>query len=320
MKYLFLLIAISTLAISQTQKKQVLIERQSSASCPNCRTAHQNFQPFIEEKDEETVVLAYQHHSSFYFDPMGQFSLADVNTRMKGFYGNGSFPTAFINGGSRVHLNSTLNHDFVEEMSDVRIDLVSGTNDNMVEINVNLTNENGFGAIQDPNTRLFVAIKEKTVEFETSAGSNGEKLFHDVLRYFVGSADGVMLNWDENGTSSVDMSQEIDVSTVDINDLYAVAFLQNVQTREVFQAQEVMVDMTANVDSQNESNFLVFPNPARSEFQIENLNIGEAFTIYNSYGEMILTENYNGNISFENYPSGNYFIKTNNKVLKLIKE
>jgi thiol-disulfide isomerase/thioredoxin len=317
MKNIFLIIAFSVLAFSQPQKKQVLIERQSSASCPNCRTAHQNFQPFIEMNEDKAVVVAYQFHGGSYFDPMGLFSASDVAARMRNYYGNNSFPTAFVNGGDRVHLNSTLNQEFVDEDAPVRINIMSFANDNSVEINVDLINTSGLGDLQNPNTRAFVILKEKTVEFETSAGSNGEKLFHDVMRYMVESPDGMMVEWNENGEASFNLTQNIDTETVDINDLYTVVFLQNVITREVFQAQEAMVDVSANLENQLIID-KVYPNPASSSISINELKQGSKFELINSNGEIVLEGVYNGNINLTSLTTGTYIVKTNNKNFKFL--
>lgn len=319
MKFLILLAVSCSFLLAQNQPKQILIERQSSASCPNCRTAHQKFQPFIEDIEESVVVIAYQFHGGLYFDPMGSFAKELVSERMQNYYQNGSFPTAFVDGGNRVHLNQTLSLTPSEEQAELSIKQNAAITGNMVNLKIELTNETGNGSIRDPNTRVFAVLKEDVVEFESSAGANGETIFYDVLRYMFGNPNGFMINW-EDGKASLELSQVIDLQKVDPNQLYAAVFVQNVTTREVFQANEVKVDLTANLDDNNFKNIILYPNPTKDDIFIEGIDFGASYKIVNNLGIEVISGKYNGIINISDLNTGTYFININSKTLKFIKD
>lgn len=307
MKTFILILIFSLGALAQNQEKRYLIERQSSASCPNCRSAHLQFQPFL-EMQENVVVIAYQFHSPSYFDPMGRFSQEFVASRMDDYYNNRSFPTAFTDGVRDGHLLSTQDNDFSDAEAPVGINFNATIIDNIVTVTGNIESYENNGEILSPNTRLFVVINEDVVRFNSSAGSNGETVFYDVMRYMVGGAGGNEITW-EGMNFEFSFEQEIDETVIDSEELEVVVFVQNLETQTVFQAWSKKVDTQTSIENRKKTELIIYPNPTNDILNISGFELSDKLAIYNFSGEMIELV-YSNNMDISSYPIGYYFIRS----------
>jgi hypothetical protein len=82
---------------------------------------------------------------------------------------------------------------------------------------------------------LHTVITETDIEFDEAPGSNGEREFFDVMRLMFPSNDGEPIR---DLINAVEISYEFKdalLSNWNLEKIYAVAFIQNVNTKEVFQ-------------------------------------------------------------------------------------
>ena len=85
---------------------------------------------------------------------------------------------------------------------------------------------------------LHFALVESEIEFATPPGSNGETIFHNVLRLQLPGTQGYDLNeLKKSGTAGISENYEETIDELwDITKLHPVVFIQNKQTKEVYQA------------------------------------------------------------------------------------
>ena len=68
-------------------------------------------------------------------------------------------------------------------------------------------------------------------------------------------------------------------------------------------------------------NIGIYPNPVSSQLYISGVNNGETLEIYSIVGTMVATFTYNGDaIDVENLPSGVYVLRSNESIVKFVKE
>lgn len=94
---------------------------------------------------------------------------------------------------------------------------------------------NGAG-LDYSNLVLHTVVTETDIEFSTPPGSNGETVFHDVTRAMLPSSDGESLNG-ISLTDEVIFQRQTSINPIWVtNKLNTVAYIQNVVTKEVYQA------------------------------------------------------------------------------------
>lgn len=100
----------------------------------------------------------------------------------------------------------------------------------IVDINVQAVNLAGINLAE---LKLYTIVIENDIEFDEAPGSNGEKVFYNVLRKSLPTDDGVAFST----LSDITFNWETDLLS-DWNpvNLRVVSFIQNVQTKEVLQA------------------------------------------------------------------------------------
>lgn len=318
MKILILLIFISNFILADTRTKQILIERLTNASSENCEKSNKKFIPFAKELENDIVILTYHFHNSSFYDPIGIFSLEITESRINNYYNVKSFPYGIVNGLEKAYLDNFLNLEPSNEIADISIEQTSVIDDKLVTLFTEVEILNNKQEFLDQNVRLFAVLKEKLIVFNEPPGFNNETEFYDVVRYMFDSPSGFMIDWDD-GKAKLEFSQEVDLETIDPNQLYTAVFVQNIITGEVYQANEIKVDILSNIDENNSEHLKLIPNPSNDKILVKEVNSGENFNIINSLGEKVLSGIYKGSINISELNPGTYFLNINSKSLKFIK-
>jgi hypothetical protein len=83
---------------------------------------------------------------------------------------------------------------------------------------------------------LHTVVTETDIEFETPPGSNGETKFYDVMRDMVPTNSGELLTRIvQEGEINYEFSNALGIDWV-INNLNTVAYIQNTNTKEIYQS------------------------------------------------------------------------------------
>jgi hypothetical protein len=130
---------------------------------------------------------------------------------------------------------------------DITVDAAVSNGILNVTSNVNCTQD------ASGNLKLFVVLIEKVIDWGTAPGSNGEVVFYNVMKKFLPNVSGIDISnsWNagENNTYEESLNTG-DVNIYNMGELAVVVFIQDMDTKEVFQA-GVAMNVDIAVDYNN---------------------------------------------------------------------
>ncbi len=212
---------------------QVLIESVANISCLPCVFTSANIENFMASNNPKHYsLIEYFTKFPHPFDPMFRHYPEGNLARYDTLYGVNSVPAMFIAGSpvDAIDYNSiqnSFNNQLINASVDVSISLSKQITDSL-KVNVEL---NEFNSLPAGDWRLFIAVIEKEVIFETPPGGNGLTKFSQVLRKFLTKPMGDVFTFSNNQfikeyTASIH-------SEWDLNEIEIIGFIQNVDTKEV---------------------------------------------------------------------------------------
>lgn len=283
----------------------------TSSTCGPCAPGNVNLDDNIFPKysPSQYAVIKYQMSWPGTGDP---YTTAEGNVR-RTFYGVNSIPNMQVDGGWNLNAGSYttgLFDQFTGKPAFIKIESTHKINFKKVTVDVKVTPLSDFN---NPNIKVFVAILEKkTVK---NVKSNGETEFHHVLKKMLPDASGTVLGAVTKGNAKVfptmtfivpgNVRLPLDGQTANIinlatensfeelQDCEVVVFIQDLATKEVFQAANSAGTILSVDDVSNEtSGIRVYPNPsaAGSTNLSFNLNSTEQVkvNVYNTLGQVVL--------------------------------
>ncbi len=229
---LLLIVCCTCLALdsnAQSAKKFVVYEHFTNASCPPCAARNPTFIKNFNENKSHALHIGY--HTAFPgFDPMYTLNPDPVNTRQD-YYSVSGVPFFIANAqdSSEEAVESVVNQAKAQT-SPVKLtvsnDIINGKGNCKVIVDP-------LSEIETGNWKLRVAIVEKLVTYSSPPGSNGEKEFPNVFREMVPSTGGQDMEFTAE-LASQEFTFEYDInSDWDHRNLYAIAFLQDDNTKEI---------------------------------------------------------------------------------------
>lgn len=237
-----LLSIFGTLLIGATfaQKRVVLIEEFTNASCPPCAAFNPPFHTLVGKNEGKLITLKYQMNYPG-VDPMNAQNSTEPKTRHD-YYGVTGVPTPVFDGVKKTQ-NQALSQATIDasyaKAAPYTMDVSHTLNakaDSM-QITVKIKNINA-AAYKEINQKLYVAIVEKEIAFPNPPGTNGEKVFYSVMRKMIPSINGTVVR------DSIAAGEELVFSynaavpkyIYNLEELAVVAFVQNTATKVVNQA------------------------------------------------------------------------------------
>ncbi len=271
-QFIFVIILLSTSILTSQVRRIALIEEQTNAGCGPCASANPIFQSFFEESFGGVLSVRY-HTPGPGTDSMYILNTTDNNNRT-GYYGVGTVPHYWVDGTSHgVPSNKTA---LFKQMID-RLELKSPVK---IYVEATVTNDSVYGQVSikafnnvtQTILRLRIAVIERMKVYSSPPGSNGEKIFPDVMRKMVPDGNGTSIASISNGDSlSFYFSTPTNVQW-NVNDLAVVAFLQSDATKEVIQSNINLP--TCVIESQTGMVDLVELNQSYTKlFNIDNDNL-----------------------------------------------
>ena len=207
--------------------KITMIEHFSSSTCyPYCVEANNHMLQVEQESAGKYTYVKYPFYGPGLGDP---YFINEVGYK-KNYYDVKSVPTLYFDGKETFHSSvtaETINDIYnTKTFSDIRGSFkVEG---NTINITADF-----MSYIKLDNVRAYVAINEKTTTGNT--GTNGETEFHHILMRMLKDHDGTVMNINAGEYQRLEFS--LDMSTTfmeDINDLEVALWLQNYETKEVY--------------------------------------------------------------------------------------
>ncbi len=214
-------------------KQRVLFESFANVSCVPCVAATENMLKFTEEQKEDNyIVLEYFANWPSPNDPFYKTAPKDVDQRVT-FYNVQTLPTLKLRGTTGVDPNnydemvSKYQQAIAAQNSSIGISIDKQLNDNQMTVKVEIFDYNSETSNSD--LRLFVAISEDSIHFDSPPGSNGIKDFEWVFRGFLSDRQGDVID-------KMTFEYSIDwPASWQYRNSKIIAFIQNIQNKQVLQ-------------------------------------------------------------------------------------
>jgi hypothetical protein len=231
-------IAVDDIRIAE-RNRMVLIEHFTNSSVPSSMQADSSLDQ-IAGNFQKSIIDVQYHTSNPSDDPFYEDNPVIPTTRQF-YYGLSKVPYAMINGGinsrQRIDYDATTLDDkkvMVESLydSDYRIRVQSMVSDSMFYAECIIT------ALKDiPLTEISLRIVVIENEINTITGTNGDNLFKNVVKTMLPGAAGSTFYraWSKNDSLTVREKWHMD-KVYNPDNLHAVAFIQNENTKEIYQA------------------------------------------------------------------------------------
>lgn len=243
---IFLSVFCLGIAIGQSPRK-VLVEHFTQASCGPCAYYNPLIAPILERNQSKVCKIAYQV-SWPGVDPMNKDNPSEVQTRVN-YYEVQGVPDAFLNASSLGAPTNTITDAAIQSAalipSPYKIEIENKIlpDYNSMEISVTVTRT----AAVNGTPLMRVAVCEKVIEWLAPPGTNGEKVFHHVMKKFLPNTNGTNISEiDAPGKSKTFTFVYKFDKVYNFRNLETVVFIQNDATKEVYQAENEYLTLTPN--------------------------------------------------------------------------
>lgn len=236
--FLSLLLFVPSRYFAQSQRL-VLVEHFSNAGCGPCANQNPGLNTLLDNNTTKAIALKYAV-SYPGTDPLNAQNPTDASARAT-YYGSPATPNTGVDGSNpsftTLITQSRINTAYaVPAPFDLSVSHSLSSNFTSVTIQYTLTATQAFSTANP--LVLHLVLTEKKIEFVNAPGSNGEKVFKDVMRKMVPSAAGTPLsgNWALGQTLTNSITVPVPSYYYDLNQLEVVAFIQENGTKAVHQA------------------------------------------------------------------------------------
>ncbi|KAA3611073.1 MAG: T9SS C-terminal target domain-containing protein [Calditrichaeota bacterium] len=223
---------------SQAQTRRiVLLEEATNASCGPCAANNPSLQEFCSKNFGGVITVRYHAWWPGSDDPMYGANKSHNENRIN-YYSINSVPAYTIDGiskgtpGNIPKMRSEMNSQLAK-FSPIKINVSAKFAEDSVKTNIQVL---GLQDVAATNLKLRVAIIERKKTYNSPPGSNGEKIFHDVMRTMLPTAQGTSI---ESITNSDSLYYSFSVATKGywhLDDLAVVAWVQSDDTKEIIQS------------------------------------------------------------------------------------
>jgi hypothetical protein len=282
----------------------------------------------LEENNKLDVVAVHYHTAYPTGDPMHSLYSTGASSR-EYYYGISGIPYALANGTKQFDFTTFANNQStiinIERLKDPRMAIdVTGSATGSLDVNVSVK---ALEALSNQELILQCAVVQE--QYDVQAAIQGQTKFYNVIRQFLPDPGGTQLkaNWNVDDTESKSLSWQIPAG-VDKDGLRVLAFVQNIDTREIYQVGMYDVSGLTSAKPITES-FAVklYPNPATSFVRIVSPQVIEQATVVDVSGRVLKVFEPNSDefeISLDEFKSGLYILNIKNSkgtaVAKFIKK
>jgi hypothetical protein len=231
----FALLCVAT--VSAQHQRRVLIEEFTNASCPPCAAQNPAFNAVVAANIQYLTPIKYQTNWPG-ADPMNAQTQSDVGPRVA-YYGVSGVPNGRQNGILEVFpltsYTATMIQNAYNTLTPVTMNLshTISPNYDSIYIQLSVTSDSALTG----NLRLRVAVTEDEIIFEAPPGTNGEADFYQVMRKMLPNAMGTATgDFAAGETKTYSFAWKL-ANIYNLNQLSAMAFLQNDDTKEVWQSE-----------------------------------------------------------------------------------
>ena len=258
------LLMLFSLKVSAQNERVLLFECFTNTSCGPCASQNPALDALINANADRVAAIKYHMNWPGANDPMYLHNTVDNNAR-KSVYNVNSVPHTVVDGIRYANVPGSLTQNMVnnwlniESPFEMRLSYEVDETANTITVHVMGRASQAVAG----NVKLYVGVIEREIHYNSAPGSNGERDFYSVMKKLLPSASGTSIGNVEAG-SYFAYSFSWELANVYNNDqLDAIAWLQNINTKEVYQAckssesiepfyaNEAMLSDISNVKSTN---------------------------------------------------------------------
>jgi len=247
-------------AFTQTEvPRYTLLEVFSSSTCPPCNPGNLRLKTVLEENDAQNGKYTLIKYQMSWPAPGDPYYTAEGGSK-RSLYNVNGVPSLFMDGGPNVDPRYLNHSQLLEKQAEPSYVEISGKYNVIgqtvyTKIDIRPTDEITGGN----NLRLFVAIVEKSTI--NNKKNNGETQFFQVMKKFMPGANGTVLSrlyadepvtkeftWEFKGdyrlpaNASSPINHNIEHSIEDFDNLEVIAWIQNINTKYVFNSGTAILD------------------------------------------------------------------------------
>ncbi len=315
---LLLLTLFFSLKISAQTQRMMLVEEFTNVGCVPCAMQNPAFDALLAANADRVAVVKYHPNWPSTTDPM--YPLDSVgNEARTAYYNVSSVPAAIVDGNRYFSVPSGLSQSIIDQLLaipspfEMKMRFKADSVYNRLVVSV----EGKSLSASMGDVRLFVALIEKEIHYETAPGSNDEVDFYHVLHQFVTEPTGFALGEMESGQQfAFDFDSDLALNQP-LDNFSALAWIQNYNTKEVYQACKCDVLPTL-VDETTWADFEVYPNPTDGLVNI--ISNGQNVSLFNVWGQCVFESTGENSLRFDmkRYGSGVYVVKIGPQTRKII--
>ena len=231
------LMMLFSLKISAQNERVLLFECFTNTGCGPCAQQNPALDALINANADRIAAIKYHMSWPSANDPMYLHNTADNDAR-RGVYNVNSVPHTVVDGirfgsiPSGLSQNMVNNWLAIESPYEMRLSYEVDEAANLITVHV----MGQASTAIEGSLRLYVGVIEKAIHFNSAPGPNGEKDFYSVMKKLLPSASGTNLGSVEAGDYfAYTFTWEL-ANIYDMNQLDAIAWIQNFNTKEVYQA------------------------------------------------------------------------------------
>lgn len=231
------LLMLFSLKISAQNERILLFECFTNTSCGPCASQNPALDALINANADRIAAIKYHMNWPGANDPMYLHNPTDNNAR-KGVYSVNSVPHTVVDGIRFANVPSGLTQNAVnnwlniESPFEMRLSYEVDEAANTITVHVMGRASQAVAG----NVKLYVGVIEREIHYTSAPGSNGERDFYSVMKKLLPSASGTAIGQVEEGSYfAYTFSWEL-ANVYDNSQLDAIAWLQNINTKEVYQA------------------------------------------------------------------------------------
>ena len=308
--------------VSAQNERILLFECFTNTSCESCAQQNPALDALINANSDRVAAIKYHMNWPEANDPMYLHNPVDNNAR-KEVYGVNSVPHTVVDGIRFSYMPNGLNQNIVNHWLNIEspfemcLSYEVDTIANLITVHVM---GRSFSSIQG-NLKLYVGIIEKEIHFNSAPGSNGEEDFYNVMKKLLPTASGTSIGDVEPGnyfayTFTWELANIYDMSQLD-----AIAWIQNQNTKEVYQACKSSEDIEpffANEGMVSDITY-IYPNPTDGLLNIL-CQVKQTVTVFNMAGQRVYEGQGNGKlqINMKRFGTGIYAVKVGEETQRII--
>lgn len=222
--------------INAQNQRTVVLECFTSTTCGPCASANPALDNLINNNADKLIAIKYHVNWPAAGDPMNLHNPGDVSSKVS-FYSINAVPYS-VGDGTWVGNSGSVSQAMINQWAavDSPIDMrmthyFNAAQDTMFVVVMGRASS----AINSNSLKLNISVIEKTMEYASAPGSNGERIFHNVMKKLLPNAAGTSIAAMEAGDYFAYKYSWALANVMNVSELTAVAWLQDGTTKQMIQ-------------------------------------------------------------------------------------